>query len=138
MQLFFNVQSSVSMVAQVVFIFSHFCVAVVLFKMEEMTGFLYMHFFPFALVSFLCVPAAAYKQYTLIQLPTGRGVDFFIRHQDLMHPSSESFSFGTLKDIRLFCLKFHILSFTTTQRETKEQEKKNKERLRLCLRLTEF
>lgn len=36
-----------------------------------------------------------------------------------MHPSSESFSFGTLKDIMFFCFN---LSFTTTQSKTKEQE----------------
>lgn len=38
-----------------------------------------------------------------------------------MHPSSESFSFGTLKDIVFLFFCFN-LSFTTTQSKTKEQE----------------
>ena len=67
-----------------------------------------------------------------------QGGSIFIRHQDLMHPSSESFSFGTLKDITLFFFFFFFFkfSFTTTQRKNQRTRKKNetkeKERLRLC------
>lgn len=53
-----------------------------------------------------------------------RGGSIFIRHQDLMHPSSESFSFGTLKDITLF-LNSHLQQHNA---KTKEQEKWDKER----------
>ena len=52
-----------------------------------------------------------------------------------MHPSSESFSFGTLKDIMLFflfvCLfvfVFKILIYNNTTQKTKEQEKWDQER----------
>lgn len=62
-----------------------------------------------------------------------RGGSIFIRHQDLMHPSSESFSFGTLKDITLF---FFFLNSHLQQHnaKTEEQEKNEtkKKRLRLC------
>lgn len=42
------------------------------------------------------------------------GFNCFIRHQDLMHPSSESFSFGTLKDIMLFFLLKEIFIYNNT------------------------